>query len=88
MYTNDIETHSALSAAPPGDTGLAFKEALMSNFSRTTIARLAKRGIRIVGMTVIPDANGSYANGDTGYNLDNQGQYQVKTFSEVLALAA
>lgn len=59
-----------------------------SNFSSKTIKALSRKGIRIVSTTMLPGEDGSFANGETGYCLDNQGEYQVRTFGQVLALAA
>lgn len=62
----------------------------MSNsaFSRKTVARLAKRGIRIVGQTMLADESGSFADADIGFVLDNNGEQQIRRFFEVMALAA
>ena len=58
------------------------------DFSRNTLRSLAKRGIAIVGATMLPDANGGTANGEVGYALLIDRTHCVRTFREVLALAA
>ena len=58
------------------------------DFSKATIKALAARNIRIVGVQAIPaDANDVYFSG-TGYALDNNGCGMIRTFTEVLKLAA
>lgn len=57
------------------------------DFSLKTRRALLKRGIVIIGCTLIPDAGPmGYCNGTRGYCLDNNGQHQVRTYSEVEAL--
>lgn len=61
----------------------------MNDFSKKTIKALAKKGIRLIGLTVIPNMASEmpYANGDRGYCLDDNGCHRIRTFNEVLALA-
>ena len=56
----------------------------MSDFSKTTIRRLARKGISLVGLQHIPGPCG----GDTGYVLNDNGTCRVVTFHGVLNLAA
>lgn len=55
------------------------------NFSATTLAALRAKGITLSHTTWLPDASGSFANGETGYMLSDG---RLRTFSEVLALAS
>ena len=54
-----------------------------SHFSAATRRLLSKRGIRIVGLQALP-VNGSFANCDTGYLMDDNGTGRVWTFAQVL----
>jgi len=57
------------------------------DFSKTTITQLGKQGIRVLSSTYLPDATGSFANGEVAYVLDNNGQQQIRRHAQVLALA-
>jgi hypothetical protein len=58
------------------------------HFSKKTIKALARKGISIVSLVYIPgEGDMPLATGDTGYALDNNGKYQIRTASEVIALA-
>lgn len=57
------------------------------DFSRATVRSLSKKGVTIVGATMLPDANGGFANGEVGYALLIDRTHCVRTFREVLALA-
>jgi hypothetical protein len=61
----------------------------MSHFSAVTIRRLAKRGIRVIGLQYLPDMSSDmpYANGDTGYRVADNGCHRVWTFRQVLEAA-
>ena len=61
-----------------------------SHFNAKVVKALARKGIRIVGLTYLPAASGElrYANGETGYCLDDNGCHRIRTYMEVLALAA
>lgn len=61
---------------------------MVNDFSKATIKKLSKKGITILHTVLIPDTTSSmpYANGQTGYQIDNNGQGQIKTFLEVLEL--
>ena len=62
----------------------------MNDFSKKTLAALARRGIRLIGLTVIPNMASAmpYANGDRGYCLDDNGCHRIRTFQEVMEMAA
>lgn len=57
------------------------------DFNRGIVAALNKRGIYFHGSTCLPSASGDYANGETGYQLDDNGTHRVRTYAEVRALA-
>ena len=58
------------------------------HFSRQTLRGLESRGIVILGLTNVPGADGSFANGQTAYRLDNNGTHQMRTHAEVIEIAA
>lgn len=57
------------------------------DFNRKTVSDLGKKGISIVGCTWVPGADGSFANGERAYQLDDCGTMRIRTFTQVLALA-
>lgn len=59
----------------------------MRDFS--TIAALARKGITVYGLTVIPDMSSDmpYANGDRGYKINDNGCGRIMTFAQVKAAA-
>lgn len=57
------------------------------DFSAPTRTMLRKKGIAIIGATWLPGENGSYANGETGYILNNNGQQQIRTYLGVIDMA-
>lgn len=58
------------------------------HFSAKTLKALARQGIYLLGLTTIPgDGDLPYANGSTGYNINDNGTHRVLTFSQVLKLA-
>lgn len=61
----------------------------MNHFSKQTLSALAKKGITLIGLTVIPDNTSPMpmANGSTGYCLDDNGTYRIRTFLQVLEMA-
>jgi hypothetical protein len=61
----------------------------MTDFSKKTLAALARKGIRLIGLTVIPNMSSDmpFANGDRGYQIDDNGCHRIKTFREMLELA-
>lgn len=61
----------------------------MNDFSKKTIAALARKGIRLIGLTVIPNmaSDMPYASGSRGYCLNDNGCHRIRTYTEVIALA-
>lgn len=61
----------------------------MQDFSKKTLAALARKGIRLIGLTVIPDMTSEmpFANGSRGYQLDDNGCHRIRTYREVLEMA-
>lgn len=61
----------------------------MNDFSKTTLRRLARKGIAIVGLQAIPDMSSAmpFANVDRGYVVNDNGTARVWSFREVLANA-
>lgn len=61
----------------------------MSDFSRKTIAALARKGIRLIGLAVIPNmaSDMPFATGDRGYCMDDNGCHRIWTFAQVLEAA-
>ncbi len=57
------------------------------DFSKATITKLRKRGIRITGSTWLPSVTGGYSNGERGYLLDDNGTGRIRTLMQVLKLA-
>lgn len=62
----------------------------MRDFTSKTRNALAFKGIRVLGLTVIPNPNSDmlFATGDRGYRIDDNGCSRVATFSQVLEMAA
>ena len=60
----------------------------LRDFNRVTLAALARKGISILGSTVIPGAGDfAFATGSRGYILDDNGCQRIRSFSEVLGMA-
>ncbi len=59
----------------------------MKDFSKTTQKHLAAIGIKVIGTTFIPGPDGSFANGERAYQLDDNGTMRIRTFAEVLEMA-
>jgi hypothetical protein len=57
------------------------------DFSRTTLAALRKQGIAVIGSTFVPGADGTFANGERAYQLDDNGTSKLRTFLDVLSIA-
>ena len=61
---------------------------LTRDFSTKTIRALAKNGITIIGKTYLPgDGDLPYANGETGYQLNDNGTGRVRTHAQVMGMA-
>jgi hypothetical protein len=56
------------------------------DFSKKEVKSLAKQGISIVGSNYTPGADGYYQ--EVVYTLDDNGTSKVRTFREVVNLAA
>ena len=56
------------------------------DFDKRTIAHLLSRGIRITGTTWLPGTDGTYANGERGYILDDNGCQRIRNYAGVLLL--
>ena len=59
----------------------------MNDFTKKQIKNLRKKGISIYGKQWMPGKDGSFANGHTGYLVDDNGTGRVFTFSQVMNLA-
>lgn len=61
------------------------------DFDKKTVKTLNSMGVFFVGSTYVPGADiygaMSYSNGETAYELNNNGQGQVRLYREVLAMA-
>lgn len=57
----------------------------MRDFSASTLRSLARKGIRVLGTTVIPAADSAmpFANGSRGYRVDDNGCGRIWTFAQV-----
>lgn len=61
----------------------------MKDFSRKTLSSLSRKGIALIGLTVIPGTGDMpFATGETGYILNDNGTQRILLFGEVLKLAA
>jgi len=60
----------------------------MKDFSKKTLSLLAKKGITLIGLTLIPGTGDMpFANGERGYILNDNGTSRVLLFAQVLKLA-
>lgn len=61
----------------------------MADFSRSTLRALSRKGIRVIGLTVIPNmaSDMPFATGDRGYKVDDNGCGRVWTFAQVMEAA-
>ena len=58
----------------------------MSHFSAKTLRALSRKGVTITGLQALP-VNGSFANCETGYLVNDNGCGRVWTFAQVLGAA-
>jgi hypothetical protein len=58
------------------------------DFPKSTLSALTKRGIRLVGTTWLPGPGGSYANGERGYLVDDNGTGKVWSYLQVAAIGS
>lgn len=58
----------------------------MNDFSKKTIAALARKGMKLIGLQAIPDMASSmpYANASRGYVFNDNGTCRVLGFLDVL----
>ena len=60
----------------------------MNDFNKRTLKALARRGIRLIGLTVIPGSGSMpMASGARGYCVDDNGTHRVWAFQQVLDAA-
>jgi hypothetical protein len=59
----------------------------MRDFNAKTIRTLSQKGITIMGTTLLPDENGSFANGPRGYQVNDNGTAKVWTWHGVIDAA-
>lgn len=60
----------------------------MNDFSSATKRALARKGIRVIGLTVIPGAGDvPFATGERGYRLDDNGCHRIFSFTQVMEAA-
>lgn len=58
------------------------------DFGRKAVTTLSRKGIRITGSTWLPGTDGSFANGERGYLLDDNGTGKARTYAEMRSLIA
>jgi hypothetical protein len=60
------------------------------SFNASTLAKLARRGITLVGTQMVPDYTQAmpFACASTAYVLNDRGTCRVRSHGEVLAIAA
>lgn len=58
-----------------------------NHFDKNTVKALGAKGIKIIGITAIPDEKGSFLNSQTGYCLDDNGTHKIRLYMEVLELS-
>ena len=66
---------------------IAARRAAERDFSVAPVKALAAKGVRIVSATLAP-VSGSFANAEPAYQLDDNGCGKVRTFADVLRMAA
>ena len=66
----------------------AHHEIAGSHFSARTRRALTKAKISIAGCFFAPEAGGDYTRGETVYTVTVAGAHMIRTFGEVLAMAA
>lgn len=57
------------------------------DFKRATLAALAKKGITLHSVATIPGCDGTFANGERAYGLDDNGTFRLVSFLDVLSIA-
>lgn len=61
----------------------------MNDFSAATLRRLARKGVRLIGLQAVPDMTSAmpYANATRGYVVNDNGCCRVWTFAQVMEAA-
>jgi hypothetical protein len=58
------------------------------DFNRSTLAKLARKGITPVGVTsILPKGETCWTRAERGYQLNDNGCLRIRSFREVLELA-
>lgn len=66
----------------------AAQQIAVRHFGKATVAKLAKRGVTFLSLTVIPsDGPMPFANGNTGYCVNDNGCGRVWTYADVRRFA-
>lgn len=66
----------------------AIKQIVSRHFDRSTVRALSKRGIEVIGLTTIPgDGPMPWANGQTGYQVSDNGTGRIFTHAQLRAIA-
>lgn len=58
------------------------------HFSKPVIRKLKKAGITVIDVTFLPDANGDFTKGETGYMLDDNGTGRLRSWLGVMEIFA
>jgi hypothetical protein len=64
-------------------TNMVGHQIALRHFGRSTVNALARKGIRFLGPTAVPDASGSFLNSETGYKMDDNGTGRIWMVHEV-----
>jgi len=60
----------------------------MNDFSKKTLAALARKGITLLGLTVIPGAGDlPFASGERGYRISDNGCGRILSFAQMMEAA-
>lgn len=60
----------------------------MKDFTAKTRRALAAKGISVLGIQAIPDANGNFSNAQRGYKINDNGCGRIWTRNQVIEAAA
>jgi hypothetical protein len=58
------------------------------DFSREVLASLTRKGIAIIGSTWLPGEDGTFANGERGYVIEDRLTSRIRTYLRVIAIAS
>lgn len=64
------------------------QEIIRSHFNRKTLTALKKKGVEVVKSTFVPAPGGDYTQGETAYVVNDNGMSCIRSYLEVLKLAA